>query len=237
MAKTGESYTAARRRLLIRTGDPFSEAAAASANSSGSATPTAAGDAQRRRILAKRQTWIEQSTGRAMNAWVSVLDQAGAREMSHHDIWKWLANQGGVSGGELREGIVITYEQQIGRREIGQSCYGDFPASVSRVLKGTMDTVLDQWVHLVGSTRTFNGITMSGEPKVSATEKFRYWRARLVDGSHLRVSIWRMGDGRISLGVQHRAFEDHAAAAKSKAYWKEFLAPFSSAQAKTSEVE
>jgi hypothetical protein len=105
------------------------------------------------------------------------------------------------------------------------------------VLRGTIDSVLGQWVRLVGSTRTFNEIDMAGEPKVSATEKFRYWRARLVDGSYVSVNIWRMRDGRISLGVQHRAFEDRAAAAKFKAYWKEFLAQLASGQVKKNEVD
>jgi len=141
-----------------------------------------------------------------------------------------------VAGGGVREAIVITYEQQIGRREVGQSCYGDYPANVSKVLKGTMDDVLRRWLELIGDTRTPNGADMESEPSVSSTEKFRYWRAKLTDGTRVTVIIWRMPDGRVSLGVQHRAFPDRTAAGACKAYWKAFLAPLTPGRIIKSEV-
>jgi hypothetical protein len=47
----------------------------------------------------------------------------------------------------------------------------------------------------------------------------------------VNVTIYRMPDGRVSLGVQHRAFPDRAAADTSKAYWKAFLAPLTPGRA------
>ena len=67
-----------------------------------------------------------------MDAWATILDEAGARAMTHHQIWQWLAVGGRLAEGMPREAIVITYEQLIGRREVGQSCYGDYCAAVTR---------------------------------------------------------------------------------------------------------
>lgn len=69
-----------------------------------------------------------------------------------------------MAEGGLREAIVITYEHQIGRREMGQSCYGDYPANVKKVLKGTMDDALQRWLELVRDKRTFNGADVVSEP-------------------------------------------------------------------------
>jgi len=88
-----------------------------------------------------------------MDDWIAILDQAGARELPHNDIWRWLADAGHVAEGSIREAIVIAYEQQIGPREMRQSRYGDYPANVSKALKGTMDDVLQRWLELVGDIR------------------------------------------------------------------------------------
>lgn len=85
--------------------------------------------------------------------------------------------------------------------------------------------MLARWVALVGDVRTFNGSELAAEPSVSATEKFRYWRAKLTDGTAVRAIVWGTPDGRISLSVQQRAFPDRASADACKAWWKEFVAP------------
>jgi hypothetical protein len=224
MAKTGESYTTARRQLLASAGDLFDEPREDSSAPTTAAPPSAAQRA-RRQLLERRRAWVGEATGRQMDEWIRLLDQAGARDLTHNQIWRWLAEAGEVADGSLREAITITYEQEIGRREMGQSCEGDYPASVSRPLKATVDEVLQRWLELIGGTRSFNGAKLVAEPSVSATEKFRYWRAKLTDGTRVTVTIWRMPDGRASLGIQQRAFPDRASADASKAYWKQFLAP------------
>lgn len=225
MAKTGESYTTARRQLLARTGGLFEELSADEPLQREAPAPASSADARRQQLLDKRRAWVRETTGRAMDAWIAILDQAEARGLPYNDIWRWLADAGHLAEGGLREAIVITYEQQIGRREIGQSCYGDYPANVNKALKGTMDDVLQRWLDLVGNKRTFNGADTVSEPSVTTTEKFRYWRAKLADGTRVTVTIWRMPDGRVSLGVQHRTFPDRTTADACKAYWKEFMAP------------
>jgi uncharacterized protein YndB with AHSA1/START domain len=68
MAKTGESYSAARRMLTDTPAQPKESAAA------------------------------ERATGRSTAEWFALLDDSGAAERSHAEIARWLAGQEGVSG-------------------------------------------------------------------------------------------------------------------------------------------
>jgi hypothetical protein len=217
MGKTSESHTTARRQLLARTDIEPPPAAPP--------PPRVVDPKQARRsaVLATRRRWIEQTTGIPLDEWFDRLDRAGAQSMSHHEIWKWLADAGYLSDGMLREGVTIAYEQRIGRREPGQSCEGDFPATATRVLSCTLDEALERWLHRVEGVIEFNGVEVQGQPKTSRTEKFRYWRAKLADGTQLNVSIYRQPDGRISLGVQHRPHSDRATADLWRAFWRAFV--------------
>lgn len=181
MARTGESYTIARRQLLTgaraRSEPPASDDVMVQAAPTAPA-PDGLSEARRRAFLDARRKRLEQVTHRSMDDWVSILDKAGAREMTHREIWRWLADAELLTEGMLRENLVIAYEQAIGRREVGQSCYGDYHAA-ARVLTGTLDDALQAWLEVVGGAQAFNGVALAGEPRVSASEKYRYWRARL----------------------------------------------------------
>ena len=105
MAKTGESYTTARRQLLARTGGLFEELSADEPLQREAPAPASSADARRQQLLDRRRAWVRETAGRAMDAWIAILDQAGARELLHNDIWRWLADPGHVAEGSLREGV------------------------------------------------------------------------------------------------------------------------------------
>lgn len=86
MARTGESYTTARRQLLARTGDLFEELSADEPLQREARPPSSSADARRQQLLDRRRAWVQEATGRAMDAWIAMLDQAGARELPHNDI-------------------------------------------------------------------------------------------------------------------------------------------------------
>jgi len=81
MAKTRESYTTARRQLLARTGGLFEGLAADEPLQRKASTPASSADALRQQLLDRRRAWVQETTGRAMDAWIAILDQAGAREL------------------------------------------------------------------------------------------------------------------------------------------------------------
>lgn len=53
-----------------------------------------------------------------------------------------------------------------------------------------MDEALDRWLRLVGDRKEFDGVVFGRAPKVSRTEKRRFWRCGLADGSN---NGWRKG--------------------------------------------
>ena len=71
MEKTGESYTAARARLL-------------------------AGDEPQRISLATSDEAIRERTGRGWEEWFDLLDEWGAADKTHREIARWLAGQQGI---------------------------------------------------------------------------------------------------------------------------------------------
>ena len=72
MEKTGESYTAARAKLL------------------------AADEPQQRVSLSTSDATIRERTGRGWEEWFDLLDEAGAADMSHREIARWLAAEQGA---------------------------------------------------------------------------------------------------------------------------------------------
>ena len=227
MARTGESYATARRQLLAKARgaeDGAQPDRQDVSSSPGPARSTADDRAERgrRAVAAQRSKRIGESTGKSAEEWFALLEQAGARSMTHNQIWRWLADSGAMEAGMAREEVVIAYEQHIGRREMGQSCDGDYRAAVTRTLTGTMDSALQRWRELAGDP--LNGVALQAPPKVSSTEKFRYWRARLANGTRVDVTIYRRPDEKISLGIQHRPFSDRASADAWRAFWKDLAA-------------
>jgi len=167
---------------------------------------------------------VQAATGKKWDEWYAILDSAGARGMPHKEIAQWLADGAAVSDPMWCQWITIAYEKQIGRRVTGQDCYGNFYATASKAVAGDLDSALDSWLRRVAGITDFNGLALAHAPKVSKSEKFRYWRAVFDDGSTINVVINAKGQGKCTVAIDHRKLADQEAVAAWKAYWKEFLA-------------
>ena len=99
MAKTGESYTAARATLLAAR-EP---------------------DAGPRPALATSDEMIRQRTGRGWEEWFDLLDEAGLAERPHRDIARWVAELLGVVPlAWAAQAVTVSYERARGGRAVGQ---------------------------------------------------------------------------------------------------------------------
>lgn len=167
------------------------------------------------------------ATGREWDQWIADLDVAGARDLPHADIVALVQPQ--LEGLELNnmgwwaQGLTIAYEQHIGRRIPGQRSDGTFASSISKTFAGTMDDALAAWTALVGGRTSFLDLDIVGEPSTSATEKWRYWRCNLGDGSRVNVTANEARPGKSRLAVEHSQLTSPEAAADSKDYWKTLL--------------
>lgn len=47
----------------------------------------------------------------------------------------------------------------------------------------------DAWGSFIGTTPTINGESLTCDPRISSTEKWRYWCASLTDGTEITASF------------------------------------------------
>lgn len=164
------------------------------------------------------------ATGKPLSEWIVVLDALGAAQIPHkaiatllhrdHNVDRWWSQM-----------LTVEYERAIGRREVGQRCDGAYSASASKTIAGTMDDALAAWQRLVAGKTEFDGVRTTGEPRISHTEKWRYWRTDLADGSRLAIDISSKPGGKAVLAINHEKIADAEAAAGWKTFWREFVKP------------
>jgi len=113
MAKTGESYTAARRNVLEKKSESFTmpDAYVSLAGMSDGA--------------------VRAKTGRTWPEWTRFLDGIGAAGMAHRDIAAHLNEKEGLPGWWAQT-VTVGYERIRGLRAIGQRRSGTWEANKSR---------------------------------------------------------------------------------------------------------
>ena len=186
-------------------------------------------------------TPVMKATGRELHEWFAILDEHEARDLPHKDIARLLIGEYDVPGW-WSQNVTVEYEKHIGRRETGQRQGGEYEATATRTLPGTMDEVLDGWIARLPSApgaAAFDGVEFAGPPSVSRTEKWRYWRVSLVDDSRVTVTISEkpgvpaIAGGRAVAGgpgsllaVTSSKLPTREDGARWKAFWRAYLAGF-----------
>lgn len=133
-AKTGESYTAARRQLLQA--EERRRASAPSDTGGSPPSPATTRAARPPKAPAPRgQVHDEASrkaTGHGLEHWFAVLDAFGAGK-GHTALAAHLGRDHGIPGW-YAQGITVAYERERGLREVNQACGGGFQVSVTRTV-------------------------------------------------------------------------------------------------------
>lgn len=143
---------------------------------------------------------IEKGTGRSWADWLAFFDRIGADRLDHAALAREVEAEGTATGW-WAQAVVIHFEQETGRRVEGQTSDGRFAANASRTVAGDLDAGLARWTELVANADDFDGVPLDAEPSVSATEKWRYWRCRLVDGSRVQVTVSAKGADKVVVAV------------------------------------
>jgi hypothetical protein len=111
MAKTGESYTAARAKLLAAA-EPGSTA-----------------------VLVTSDDTIRERTGRGWEEWFDLLDAEGMADRQHREIARWVADQLGVVPLTWpAQAVTKSYERARIGHAVGQKDDGTFTVNVSRTV-------------------------------------------------------------------------------------------------------
>lgn len=129
-AKTGESYTAARRQVLqAKAKIPAADSAAKRA----AAPPASRGEVS--------DASARQQTGHGLDHWFAVLDDFDGATKGHTASARHLKQEHGIPGW-YAQGITVAYERAHGLRAVNQACSGGFQVSVSKTLPAALEEVI-----------------------------------------------------------------------------------------------
>ena len=123
-AKTGESYTIARKHVLAAREKPAPKAAAPS----------------KRSVLSDASAI--KATGRGFDHWFAVLDAFDTRTKGHTAAAAHLSEVHGVRSWHSQM-ITVAYERARGLRSLNQSCSGDFQVGVSKAMPAGIEPIVD----------------------------------------------------------------------------------------------
>lgn len=169
---------------------------------------------------------IAEATGIPWATWTARLDALGARRMSHAGIARHVAREleGVVANpGWWAQAVTVAYEQHTGARHPGQTGDGRFNVSASRTVPGTPEEALARWSAVMARGTEAAGVPFAEEPTTSATEKWRYWRVRLADGTRVSVSVGAKGPGRAAVAVAHAGLASEEGVEPWRTWWKDRL--------------
>jgi len=198
MAKTGESYTAARRMLIAQGERPD------------------AGSAPFEPPVAEER--VVEVTGRGWQAWFGVLDGWGAASHSHTEIARWLREEHGVDGW-YSQSITVGYERARGLRAPGQRPDG-FAAGASRTIAVPVERLFEAFTDDGLRERWLPG----AELRVRTATAPRTARYDWEDGStRVIVGFEDAGPSKSRVALSHERLPDADTADEMKSWWRERL--------------
>lgn len=157
---------------------------------------------------------VHARTGRVWSEWFGILDDAGARKMSHREIAGYLGRKHrlGPWWGQM---VTVCYEQARGMREKHQKPEG-YEISVSRTMAVPATKLYDAWADEKSRSRWLS----EGDLEVRKATPRKSMRATWKDGkSSLDVAFYPKGDAKTQLVVQHGKLADAKTAARMKTFW------------------
>lgn len=199
MAKTGESYTAARRMLIAKGERPDVVPAVFEPPVSDAA--------------------LREATGRGWDEWFELLDAWGGTSHTHTDIARWVSTEHGVPGW-WSQSVTVGYERARGLRAPGQRPDG-WSISASKTVAVPVELLFSAFSDESLRERWLPGAVLRLRT-ATAPKSARYdWE----DGStRVYVGFTDKGDGRSSVAIQHERLPDAETAEEMKAWWRERVA-------------
>jgi hypothetical protein len=207
MRKTGESYTAARARIL--TEEPARRKSTLAARN----TP-----ADYAALAGRSDAAVKAATGCTWERWVKALDRAGARDWPHPTIAKHVRDKYKVTSWWAQT-VTVGYERIKGLRAIGQRRDGSYEASKSRTFPVPVERLYAAFHDPRLRGRWLPGVDLT----VRTATREKSMRITWPDRTSVSVGFSRRGEGKSQVAVQHERLPDQAAASRVKQCWSERL--------------
>lgn len=158
---------------------------------------------------------VENATGRGWDAWLTLLDKAGAATMKHKDIAAMLHAEHDVSGW-WSQMITVGYERARGLRKVHEKTDG-FSASVSRTLAAPVGEVYRAFATPAGRADWLGAPEQRFKVTTANTDK----SLRIAWGESMRVEVnfYAKGPAKCQVQVQQNKLRAAGDVAKAKAFW------------------
>jgi hypothetical protein len=202
MAKTGESYTAARAQLLAGVGER-----------STTEVPWLACSDER----------IRERTGRGWEEWFDLLDSWGAESMGHTELAKRVAEVQDIHVLAWdTQAVATSFERSRGMQAVGQRVGRDgFVASASKTMAAGAEQVFTAVVDPSQRAGWLPDLALSERTVTKPTSA----RFDVGDGTtRLHVTLEAKGPARSTVTVEHSRLADGDEREARKAYWRTALA-------------
>ena len=197
MAKTGESYTAARRHIVKTAAKPRLDV-----------------------DLGKSDESILKGSGKTWDEWFAILDKWGATDHTHGEIARFVQEKHGVSGWWAQT-VTVGYERGRGMRRVHQGADGSINVSVSKTLPFSTKKLFEEFTNARKRNRWLEPGTLrtrTSRPNKSARFDFEN------DGSRVHVYFDPKGRSKTTVTIQHERLPDELHVEKMRAFWKDRLA-------------
>ncbi|MEM7416039.1 MAG: hypothetical protein AAF389_11115 [Gemmatimonadota bacterium] len=199
MAKTGESYTAARAHFVSPTGGQF--------------TPGNLPEAHEK-LAGMSDDAVRNATGKSWPEWATYLDDRDAYTWEHPDIAAHL-DTSFEFGGWWAQTVTVGYERFRGLRDFGQRRGGGYDVNKSRTVAVSVSRLWEAFER--AETRAaWMSETVVDFHKQTPTKSMR---GSLPDGTKVDLYFTDKGAAKASVSIQHRGLSDRAAADASRARW------------------
>jgi len=199
MQKTGESYTAARLRLLQnKQGAPAVDPAA---------------------LAGMSDDAVKARTGKTWSEWTASLDAIDAAAKPHRDIARHLREVHGLPGWWAQT-VTVGYERIRGLREVGQRRGGAYEANKSK----TFPVPLDRLYRAFADGRVRARWLAERKLVVRRANPGRSVRLTWNDGTNVEIQFVSKGAAKTQVAVQHGKLPTRADAERVKSQWAARLA-------------
>lgn len=195
MVRTGESYTAARSKLLAKTPAKLDYA----------------------KLAGIEDAAIKAKTGCTWELWTKALDYARASEWPHRRIAEYVHEKYKV-GDWWAQTVTVGYERIKGLRAIGQRRDGTFEAAKRKTFSVPLQRLYRAW-----SNATLRAKWLPEDFTVRSATPQKYMRISWPDGTSVVLGFTKKGAEKSQVAVQHTKLSDRAAVTKMKAFWEERL--------------
>jgi len=183
---------------------------------------------------------VARATGRDWDAWLKILNRAGAKDWTHKEIVAHLKENHDLSAW-WQQTVTVAYEKANGRRVVGQTADTGFQVGVQRTLKIDQADAWNLITSRAGLTcwlgkaprfrlaegksyRTADGI--EGEVRVVREgERVRLtWKSdRLARSATVQIALASPGAGKTSIKVHMENLPSQAMREKMKSHWQNVL--------------